>query len=290
MSASRSNRLSGVVWLSRSRRPRISPFISGSASSRRTLESRSRLSRPSSSLWTRPLRSWYSRDLMSAVCCNDGAPKRLVMNWSPPMNSCGTRKRLRGPRIFFFFRVFFCFFDSGQRTRKLGQRASELVVIFDGDGYSLVQRLKRASVVTGKAVFDWRPYGTLDIFVTDVRQAILTAHDHGDFVLPVALPHRRGDPAGASHRRQLLVRDHDDARHRFEPVEHRRIRARHVEDDVTVVAFCRLENHPDPTDVNGSQHHAIGGRQKVDAALGAHDQVLEVGFVQAVRVLERVDD
>ena len=34
MSASRSNRLSGVVWLSRSSSPRIRPLISGSASSR----------------------------------------------------------------------------------------------------------------------------------------------------------------------------------------------------------------------------------------------------------------
>ncbi len=49
ISASRSNRLSGVVWLSRSSRPRIRLRISGSASSRLTRVSRSRFRRPSSS-------------------------------------------------------------------------------------------------------------------------------------------------------------------------------------------------------------------------------------------------
>ena len=76
----------------------------------------------------------------------------------------------------------------------------------------------------------------------------------------------------------------------LERIEHRRIGARHVQHDVTVVALGELEDRPDAPDVHRRQHHAVGRRQKIDAALGVDDQVPEERLVEPVRVLERVDD
>ena len=109
-------------------------------------------------------------------------------------------------------------------------------------------------------------------------------------VLPVPLAKRRGHAAGAANRRQLLVGDDDDLLDALERVEDGGVRTGNVEHDVAVVALGHLQQRPNTANVERRRHHPFRRGQQVDAGLRLDDQISEERLVEAMRVLERIDN
>ena len=142
-----------------------------------------------------------------------------------------------------------CCFGSGSIFASSFARPAEsgrqLVVVVERERPAVVQRLQREPVVARQHVLHLRRHHLLDVALADLRLLVGAAHDDQHAVAPVALAERRGQPAGAAHGRQLLVRDDDDARGGVERVERRGIGPGHVEDHVAIELRRELDDRPE---------------------------------------------
>ena len=132
---------------------------------------------------------------------------------------------------------------------------------------AVVQRLQREPVVARQHVLDLRGHHFLDVALADLRLLVRAVHDDQDAVAPVTLAERRGQPAGAAHRRQLLVRDDDDARGGVERVEGRGIGPGHVEDHVAIELRRELDDRPELLHAGVLDERAIGRGQEIARSL-----------------------
>src|SRR5712691_2816315 len=100
--------------------------------------------------------------------------------------------------------------------------------------------------------------GALDVFGRDLVLTIEAADDDCHFVATVALSKSIGDPAGASYRGKLLVRHDENRAGDLEAIEHRRARARDVENRVSVIAGGEIDQQADAVCVDADGGRMIG--------------------------------
>ena len=211
MSASRSDRLSGVVWLSRSSSPMIRLRISGSASSRLTCVSRSRFRRSSSSWWIAALQLLVVRDpRMSAVERRSRHESDTVMTWTPVT---ALRRPANRPKQTAGALASRRFSTPASECANFSNELASSLWFSSVTRPALVQGLQRQPVVARETCDATGPPTAVSTSSWPISARRSDAADHhADLLLAVALPQRRGHPAGAAHRRQFLVDDHDDSR------------------------------------------------------------------------------
>ena len=170
---------------------------------------------------------------------------------------------------------------------KLHERAGKFVVVLERTG-------RPCSAPEGHGDSRWENCGEPGSTArSNPRDRYRPADRPADHDLSLSFPNRwrSAQPsARAPHCRKLLVRHDDNAADGFDPIQHGRIRSRHVEHDKAIMTRRRT-----PTASNSRAHRGgVTINRSDDARRSTPDFVFvtarEKMLVETMRVLERVDD